>query len=397
MENRNSTVIVLVLVILICVILGGWYLQSTGRLWYSQKSETTSLYDELSNKDQAFADGDAFMKKGDYSGAVNSYQTALTNSKDFSEKLLIKYDLGTAKSLAGDNVGGVSLLKEVALDISAPNDLRAYAAQQIGRIAINVTDSQTKSIVLSEIFKDSPFKEMLAKDDESLSIRHLFDYASSLYPLAISETRIADWYAKDIRFNHFSTTTDPGLSHVLLIKQKLAYADADIDRTKNKSTAGFIPAALYRKAIVTSELAHMGVASYDESIRAYKDAIIAYSKYESLPGEDAAVRFAYAGFLSHVYGQSKAEEIHSAISPLYLDSTHYANSDMVVRLKSLSLVRSTDMPQTGSENDKLRARQIAVVDSGFRDLLLALGWSAKEFKTVPNDMSNMTMPAGMAM
>ena len=71
--------------------------------------------------------------------------------------------------------------------------------------------------------------------------------------------------------------------------------------------------------------------------------------------------------------------VHDIISPLYTNRDAYASSSVVAYLKSISLARSTLDPKTTYENDKLRARQVAQVDPGFKDFLISIGWKTSEF------------------
>jgi len=328
------------------------------------------------------------MSGGHYGDAVSAFGRALAATQDPAQKDIALYALAMATSSAGDTLAAIPMLKQVAADTIASSLTRAYAAQGLGQIANNNTFSPRHQSIMAEIFKDEPYKDMLVAGDEALSIRHVFDYASSIYPLAISELRIADWYMKALQFNNLSTTTDPGRTYVAIAQEKMQSADLDVLRTTNLPTRSMIPTALSSEAVVGGELALAGVVSPYGAAQLYQQAIDSFSTYDPLPGHDSTVRFNYAGFLALVWGTARAADIHSAISPLYLDPAAYTGSALLHTLTSLASMPSTDMGTTTAEIIMLRAREIAVNDAGFRNLLMGLGWRAGEFEQVPKGMTN---------
>jgi tetratricopeptide (TPR) repeat protein len=367
------------LVILLGVAVGGW--------WYlsSQEAATVPVYDQLFANNEEFRKAQEAMAKQAYDEAADHYRAALQSAQDPGQVAYIRLSLGTALNLNGNRLDAIAIFKELAADATAPDMLKAYAVQYMGRMLNSYGKTSEGDTLRREIFKDRPYASMVDSDDDSLTIRHVYEYASSFYPLAISELRIADWYLKYMQYNGLSTTTPPGSDYVQLVLQKITSAEADIARTNNFAAGPLVPEALERKAVVMSQLAHRGVLSLEEAVAAYQAALDAYAASDLPQREDSSVRFAYAGFLAHTHGailygqEAFPAKVHEIISPLYLEPAIYARSTMGMNLPPLRTARSTTEPKTVSENNKLRAMQIAFVDTGFKEYLLALGWSENDF------------------
>ncbi|MBY0473356.1 tetratricopeptide repeat protein [Patescibacteria group bacterium] len=339
---------------------------------------SSSPYEQLQTTNTDFVQAQTAFNSGKWSEAIVLYKQALAKTSDPDQKLAVYYYLAAAENITGQHTEAISLLKQVVAADTMPKETRAYAAQYMGIMTVNLSNTAVHNSIMAEIFKDSPYKEMYAQNDDAISTRHLFEYASSFYPLGISEANIANWYIGDIISKKISTTTEPGLSTIKLIQQKLANASLDIERTKlSTQTSNLIPQIYARKAEVTEGLSRVGVASKEQALRAYADALQSYAQFDTLPADDWFLRFRYAGFLASAYGQIRQSEVHDIVAPLYLNSAYASLTKSF--FATLGGIHLTQTPTTSLEGSTLRAWKIGKIDPDFKNFLVSLGWSKNNF------------------
>ncbi|MBY0293949.1 hypothetical protein K2Q08_01295 [Patescibacteria group bacterium] len=316
------------------------------------------------------------FNSGQYTQAITLYKQTLGGITDTNQKLAIYYYLATAQNITGQHIEAVQLLKQVAAASTLSKETRAYALQYMGIMTLNLSNPAAHDAIMAEVFKDSPYMEMRVQNDDTLSSRHLFEYASSYYPLGISEGNIANWYVTDILLNKISTTTEPGLSTVKLIQQKLANIDADIARTAGTARGSLIPQIYARKAEVVEGLSQAGATSKGDALQTYNVALKSYSQYNAFLGNDWFLRFRYANFLAYAYGQSRKNDIANVIAPLYNDPAYTSLTKPFFKTLGGAL---TQTPTTVLEGNALRARRIGRIDSNFKDFLISVGWQKNSF------------------
>lgn len=323
-----------------------------------------------------FMQAQTAFNNGQYAQAIALYKQTLMGIIDPNQRLTIYYYLATAQNITGQHIEAVQLLKQVAGASALSNETRAYALQYMGIMTINLSDPAVHDAIMAEVFKDPPYMEMRVQGDDALSSRHLFEYASSYYPLGISEGNIANWYITDILLNKISTTTEPGLSTIKLIKQKLANMDADIARTDGTAGESLIPQIYARKAEVVEGLSRVGATSKEEALQTYNAALKSYPQYNVFSGNDWFLRFRYANFLAYAYGQSRKTEINNIIAPLYNDSVYTPLTKPFFKTLGGVLTKN---PTTALEGNALRAQRIGKIDSNFKDFLISVGWQKNSF------------------
>jgi tetratricopeptide (TPR) repeat protein len=369
MPRRNYILIAASVILLLATAMGVW------ALFFYKTPQPHSPYTQLQTNTD-FTKAQSAFNSGQYSQAINLYKQALASITDTDQKLAIYYYLAAAENITGQHIEAVQLLKQVAAAETLSSETRAYALQYMGIMTLNLSNPTAHDAIMTEIFKDSPYMELRVKNDDALSSRHLFEYASSFYPLGISEANIANWYVNDILQNKISTTTEPGLSTIELIKQKLANADADIARTAGASSSTLIPQIYARKAEVVDGLSQVGATSKEEALQTYSEALKSYSQYNAFPGNDWFLRFRYANFLAYAYGQKRKTDINSIVAPLYNDSAYTPLTKPFFTTLGKVL---TQTPKTALGSSALRAQRIGRIDSGFKDFLISLGWQKNSF------------------
>lgn len=371
MATRNYIFIAASVVVIAAIAVGAWF------SFVHIRNQQPSPYTKLLQTNTDFTKAQLAFNNGRFTESIDLYKQALSNTTDTDQRLAIYYYLAAAENIAGQHAEAIQLLKQVVAAKSISNEIRAYAAQYMGIMSVNLSNTAAHNLIMGEIFKDSPYKEMLVQGNDALSSRHLFEYASSLYPLGVSEANIANWYIGNIIANKISTTTEPGLSNIKLIERKLANVDADIKRTTGMTGEALIPQAYARKAEAVDALSQVGAASKEQALKAYADALQSYVDYGSLTADDWFLRFRYSNFLARVYGQSRQKDIHAIVAPLYTDPAYVSLSKPF--FTTLSGVRLTQTPTTAIESNALRAQRIGRIDSDFKNFLISVGWSKNKF------------------
>ena len=221
------------------------------------------------------------------------------------------------------------------------------------------------------IFKDEPFASLFVANDVGLTLGHLHDYAVTIYPLALSELRLAQWYAYQLPS---AGTTSKTLSaevvqkYLAKVKQFVLAADFDINYMQADSTMGAdLRAALLTRATVIGHLNRYGDTSTGDANAEFLQAIRAYAVAN--PGEDGNARYYYALFLAQTGGAGNKAQISSVLAPI--GTPTYANSSvrgLLQNARSISFYRQFPV-------------LIAKIDPDFKAYLMSLGWTAADFSS----------------
>ena len=333
---------------------------------FSKYSTTNTPTDVLLKQNSDFARAKALSHAGNYQAAEDAYNEALKTSEDNIQKAQIQYNIAAQKDHQLDYVGAVTLFKQIADDTNNVPIMRANAVKAIADINNNADPSVAKVI-----FNSEPYTSMVVAGDAGLTNRHLAEYASSIYPLGLTEMYIAYWYAEHIT----ASSTDPmNTSYVGIIQKKIKSAEADIERTKNDSGAmGGIPDIIQYEARVKGDLAIAGAGSASDAEDTFQRAFTAMTTYGMAPWYDEYTRMNYAIFLMRMFGKNRASDIHSTLSPIYTNPV-YKNAPIVTTLKNIAAGGPVD------PNKKKYIGKLANYDSGWKTYLLSLGWTAADFK-----------------
>lgn len=350
---------ILIFVLLFCAAVGlVWY-------WPGAREETiadvtnTTLYTTLTTSNVAFTEADAARMDGDFAQALPKYQLALQVSRDPIEKAQIRYFIAYATGRTQGYMAAIPLFKEIVADESSPPRIRAHTIQEMGSLFFSYGDPK----ITQEIFKDEPYASLIVTGDTSMTYRHLFEYASSFYPLALSELRIAYWYASNLSA---SATT---ASYAALVKQKVESADRDIARMQTDPLdKDLFPLALARRALVIGMLNSKGDMTFGDARAAYR---VADAAYKAGGWVNGFVPYNEAVFLARMYGAAEASEIQTILSPIYTQSSKPGYAPILTFLKN---GRATS---SGNTSD---IRLLASIDPKFKTFLLTLGWQDSDFK-----------------
>lgn len=130
---------------------------------------------------------------------INSVTTRLLEEVSAEEQAKLKQALGIALFIQEEPEKGMVVLRDISQNTSYSNKERGLAIQLMGDMFLNYSDG-TPTVAKVYLFSSTePFASMMETEDrEGLrkGLFRLYTYATELYPTAISEYRIAEFYAK---------------------------------------------------------------------------------------------------------------------------------------------------------------------------------------------------------
>ena len=299
-----------------------------------------------------------------YSRAMERFEVALTQATSDDERAQIEYEIGNLYSLMRNSPEGIRVFKRVAGNTSYPPLLRAYAVQAMGQIFY----SRHEEAVFEQIFEGRPYFSLLVSGDVDLSLKNLFEYASSFYPLMYAELRVANWYA-----NELLKVRDGGTARVQLssqemqdlVRQKLENADRDIEQVKSVyPTDSRVSSALQRKAIILDKMERLGNREFGDPEPVFKDAIEKGTVW-GYTDQVAYTEYHYAVYLAYVHPERRVD-IVSLLQHFYGPSNRYSGSIF------FDFIRNERNNLTGAKTDLLL---LASIDGGFKEMLELNGWT----------------------
>jgi hypothetical protein len=235
-----------------------------------------------------------------------------------------------------------------------------------------------------------------------VSYRKLFEYASELYPLAISELRVAFWHANELVrvAKKLATAADIPLTSVIprmeelslwetlateeqkdargmqgefmnsvrIVRDRIRRADADIERIKdNPNENGDIPEILQRKAVIGMRMLSIGDVSFDDPGPLLVQVMNIFAT-RGQKTEDGYTRYYYAQYLLDKDTKPTVEQLSGVLSPLYTEE--YTQSSVQ---KFFANERANVL---GVKSTLVR---IAQAEPKFREHLQKLGWKDADF------------------
>ena len=231
---------------------------------------------------------------------------------------------------------------------------RAYAVQNLALMLFRYGTPD----ITTAVFQDEPYRSLFVSKNLGLSYRQLFDYAASIYPLAVSELYSAMWYANGI-IGHLATLEE----YEVVIHEKLERAEKDIERLRGIPSQSYtFLNALELRATLLGKMARVRGALFPDPDKAFEELFDIYETHNWT--NDGTARYAYAAYLANRQGASRLSDIRDTLAPLY------ENIDSRGRFLRSPLVKLRDTPSFA----RLETIKLASTDSKFKALLLQLGW-----------------------
>jgi tetratricopeptide (TPR) repeat protein len=323
---------------------------------------------------QDFNSGKEFQKEGDYQEALTSFQSALPQAQDSTQKAQIEFDIAYMTELSGNHLGSIALFKQIVANTSYDPIVRAYSVQELGIIYSSYADT---SAIAAEIYKDAPYNSFLVDGDLSTAYRKLYEYSDSIYPLGGSEAHVAQLYSADILTRlQGATTTPEGAAEVSLVQQSLQKANADIGRMENDiSESATIPDTYMREAIAYANLAAVGATDPSQAEIFFQKALTTNTAIDNPVN---FINFYYAGFLATQFGSARASDIQTLLSV-------YSTKNAANLYQNVPTIFTAARSDPSLVSIKSSLVLLGEMDSGFKTYLLSLGWYESDFTTTKSN------------
>ena len=328
----------------------------------SQYETAASTHDRLMSDNAAYAQATRLRLAEKYAEAAKAYRSALASITDVADSAAVKFWLAYSDAASGNYVDAVATYKEIAAASTTLSRVtRAHAVQSLGHMFYRFGDPA----ITREIFKSRPYSRFFDADRVPRSYRNLFDYAASLYPLALSEMFSADWYANQLLAG---TTTRP--EYKTIIREKLELAEKNLASVRDDPAQRYaFLNAFEKRAAILGKMKRIGDDSFAEPEAAFKELLGYYETYR-LRG-DGTARLQYAYYLAHMYGKDRAADIHNILAPIIADPKGHGYV--------VAGILENDVP------DRVQAKQnfalLASIDPAFMELLRSYGWTETDLRT----------------
>jgi hypothetical protein len=380
-QNPNLMAKKMVLIIVPGIVLG--VLLYAGYLWNQRATvpEVSDLppieanahnglsYQNLLENSISFARAVQYAKDRNFALAREYYEKAKLETTDPTAQGIIMFQMAILTGDEGKYLESIDALKEIIAkaDVTSPVT-RAYAFLEMGLLFYKYADNA----ITDRIFAGDVYYKKLRDDDVKVTYRHLFEESARLYPLSLSELRIADWYVNEITLaEKGEKVLDPVKrpEYEKIIGDSLIAADADLVRIQNLPSeyARYGLPALLRKAIIVGKLNAIGNGSLGPVEAVFDKALNAYA---TRPGADGYVRYHYADALSNQPGEIPVAKIRTLLSPLYDQKEVYKTSSVLSFLKN---------ERANVLNVKKDIVKLAKIDPKFKELLMSYGWKSSDF------------------
>jgi len=314
---------------------------------------------------------DFFQGGNDGAEAKELYEKTLQGTLSYNDEAQAKFRLASIDARSPDidiQYKAIDAFKAIAANVNYSLLWRGNAVEYVGRIYYSQHDQR----LFDYIFTGDPYQSYLVEDDIDLSFRQLYEYASSLYPVADAELRIASWYASEVTSlatDSISSTQQALIDGMTTIVQtKLASADRDIQRIMRSggNTDPRIPRLLNRRANVLGLMFEAGVTDIGDPEVAYREALESVVKTGGT-SQLGFTKYHYAAFLARVYSAERSKDISILLRDFYETDIYNDRSVFEFFTNEKDVV-----PVTAAGKD---LQSLASIDTDFKDLLVSLGWN----------------------
>ena len=370
---KNSTKIIVSILVLLCISLG-FFVYSFYTTHKQPHYSKINPVETLKKENQSFNTANAFKSQHNYPLALEWYKKSLAETTDPRLKSQIKFYTAVTLELNGSYIDAIKLFKEVILDQSGLPITRAYSVQEVGRMYRVYFASTTE--IEKETFTGIPFESLKAPGNISLSYRKLFEYGAAIYPIALSESYIAQWYSHDLYYIQKSASTTPqGVEDIAAIGAALQKSDTYMEISKNDPTESTLFAEISgREAIVVGQVVPSHVPGYsnERAEALYKKSILYSEAMSILPGSFYV--YQYAAYLGLQFGAKRADDINKLLTVFTVGNTKNINPNVISFYQSLKV----DKNFAADHNAIVTLSQISL---SFKGYLTALGWHDNDFTT----------------
>lgn len=380
MSKKVAITILVVLGLIAAAFLYYWYGLSVE--FQNAPATYTSVADmntQTAADNPAFAAAVQYENAGDWTSAITQLQIAQSSAKDEWQRVTIFFHLAQDEEYAGTYTSAVQQLQQIAADGTYPAVTRAYATEQLGVLYASVPAPE----VSSAIFANPPYSSLYVSTSTNLTTRRLFQYATTIYPLPVSQYYIANTYLNAI-FNLGlpGATSAAAKAQLSSLEQEAASsfeaADASLASVSgNPPTPNYVFTAQLIRAVDLGKFQQVGTTTLGDADQAFQSLLSSYAS-QNLTA-DGAVRLQYAYFLANVYGTASSTSIQSVLAPVVSDSTHRG------ALVGPSLAAQANLFSSQAHKNLVL---LSSLDPQFKQFLVSLGWTSADFATSASPSGN---------
>ncbi|MEX1120321.1 MAG: hypothetical protein WEB94_01050, partial [Candidatus Paceibacterota bacterium] len=200
---------------------------------------------------------------------------------------------------------------------------------------------------------------------------NIFMYASSIYPLAYSELRVADWYVSDLIANEGVSSTGESAEEVKRqIQERVANADLDNERVvKAYPNTSRFGTYLVRKAVVAGKLEQLGDPFLGDPQVLFEAALSRAAIFNS--GETISfMMYNFATFLAHNRIENQKDDVVALLQNFYGNGRY-----TIDEFEGNSFFEFLENEQNNVAGTRSDIELLASIDPNFKTMLAdKLGW-----------------------
>lgn len=296
-------------ILLVFLVLGG------GGYWYFKVYRPQQLSKAYR---QAYRQAHTSHDAGDFGKSIPGFEAALrlapTVSAATQTKLKIAFDI-FFRNKGNDRIQAVDMYKQIIDDQQVSRFQRAIAISDLLDLYNGTHD---ESFARNVIFA-GPFASYIQNGDVELAARKLYEYADELYPLALVELRIANWYSSQLNnTNNLSNSEkEDYLLEVIKWTEKggrvLPVNLASIPYEKSK--IGYIYQML---GLARRTIAKNGNKDYSASEEAFKKGLEVLATEDTVHTYDLSLylKFHYAAMLAETFRDERKNDISKFVKDI---------------------------------------------------------------------------------
>ena len=326
------------------------------RIYVHQLSSDSDLIksDEL-NKQQKYVEAAALLDAD-----------MIQPGRSISEIGMLKYRAAEMYAYAGQYAKAVSYYKQIGENTAYTPEVRANALQNMAHLyAIYQNPEITKAIFTG------PYADLLQGTAVPASYRNLYIYITGIYPLALSELYVADWFAANLEGSTTLSVQDKA-RYARTVHNRLLFAQPDFDTLKAEYVSADNNEIRYQylntleeKAVVVGYMEVAGDVSFGKAEPLFQELMAGYAAHISMTS-DWTARFQYAAYLARRDGAKSSSRIIELLAPICRSPEAHGHG-LIPYMKSVSKTSS-------------QVLLLASLDPEFKELLIANGWSSSVFK-----------------
>ena len=322
------------------------------------------IYVQQLLSDSKLAESNELNKQGKYAEAAALLDADMFQSgRSISEIGMLKYRAAEMYAYAGQYAKAVSYYKQIGENTAYTPEVRANALQNMAHMYAIYRDPEITKAIFT-----GPYANLLQGTAVPASYRNLYIYITGIYPLALSELYVADWFAANLE----GSTTLSVQDKARYAHNRLLFAQPDFDTLKAEYVSADNNEIRYQylntleeKAVVVGYMEVAGDVSFGKAEPLFQELMAGYAAHISMTS-DWTARFQYAVYLARRDGAKSASRVVELLAPICRSPEAHGHG-LIPYMKSVSRTSS-------------QVLLLASLDPEFKELLIMNGWDPSVFK-----------------